>query len=190
MRATGLTFALARLISGHTAAWCDPSLPFNAYRECRNRPGEECPQPSGQTEQQLEQDRLGRPDPSIGMTASQVKCETNWGSPNRVNTTTTANGTTVQWIYTGELYRNTFVPPPRGYLYFRDGVLYAIQKRGSGMPAPSLPQRLANALVKAASFGMMRAPSDIRVGGFGVNCGAGDPRSYGASETRTWRASF
>jgi hypothetical protein len=128
MRATVLTSALACLINGHAVAWCDPSLPFEAYLACRNRPGEECPQARKETDQEQEEDRIGRPDPQIGMTSSQVKCETNWGSPNRVNTTTTANGVTEQWVYTGELRNRILTPQARGYLYFRDGLLYAIQK--------------------------------------------------------------
>jgi hypothetical protein len=124
----GLAFAFACLISGQAAAACDSNLPFEAYRECRNRPGEECPQPSGKTDRERELDRIGHSDPQIGMTAYQVKCETNWGSPNRVSTTTTATGTTEQWVYTGEFRHDISLPQARGYLYFRDGVLFAIQK--------------------------------------------------------------
>jgi hypothetical protein len=116
------------LVGGQAAAWCDPSLPFEAYRECRNRPGEECPQPIGKTPRDQDLDRIGRPDAEVGMTAYQVRCETSWGSPNRVNTTTTAAGTTEQWVYTGGLNRSSYLPQARGYLYFRGGILFAIQK--------------------------------------------------------------
>ena len=56
------------------------------------------------------------PGASIGMSASQVLNKTSWGRPGQVNRTTTATGTTEQWVYG---YGN--------YLYFRNGVLYAIQ---------------------------------------------------------------
>lgn len=49
----------------------------------------------------------------VGMT--QEMCLMSWGSPDRVNKTTTAYGTREQWIY------------KYGYLYLDDGTLSAIQ---------------------------------------------------------------
>lgn len=51
----------------------------------------------------------------IGMTKEEVLTE-GWGRPEDVNRTTTANGTSEQWVYSG--YR---------YLYFEDGILVTIQ---------------------------------------------------------------
>ena len=56
------------------------------------------------------------PGVHIGMTAKQVLEESNWGKPKRVNRTTTARGTSEQWVY-GD----------GNYLYFENGVLTAIQ---------------------------------------------------------------
>lgn len=52
---------------------------------------------------------------SIGMSQQDV-IDSSWGRPEHVNTTTTARGTRQQWVYGS-----------RGYLYFDDGVLTAIQ---------------------------------------------------------------
>ena len=52
----------------------------------------------------------------IGMTAKQVTTKTSWGEPNSINRTITSAGTNEQWIY-----------GHGNYLYFRNGVLYAIQ---------------------------------------------------------------
>jgi hypothetical protein len=71
--------------------------------------------------------RLKRPDPKIGMTMNEVTLGSNWGSPDRVNTTITSSATTEQWVYSGEP-RWRYFTRARGYLYFRDGVLSAIQK--------------------------------------------------------------
>lgn len=51
---------------------------------------------------------------SIGMTKSEALAS-NWGKPNDINRTTTANGTEEQWVFDG------------GYLYFTNGKLTAIQ---------------------------------------------------------------
>jgi hypothetical protein len=51
----------------------------------------------------------------IGMSADQVKCG-GWGKPDQVNRTTTIHGVREQWVY-----------GTRGYLYFDDGVLTAVQ---------------------------------------------------------------
>ena len=56
------------------------------------------------------------PRPSIGMNANQVVKKTSWGAPKSVNRTTTATGSTEQWVY-----------GPNAYLYFRNGKLFAIQ---------------------------------------------------------------
>ena len=53
--------------------------------------------------------------PSIGMSAAEIEISS-WGKPEDINTTTTINGTTEQWVYSE--YR---------YLYFDNGVLTAIQ---------------------------------------------------------------
>lgn len=50
----------------------------------------------------------------IGMSRQDV-IDSSWGKPRKINTTTTARGTSEQWVYDG------------GYLYFEDGVLRTIQ---------------------------------------------------------------
>lgn len=52
---------------------------------------------------------------TIGMTQQQVLAS-NWGTPQRINTTTTKRGEREQWVYGS-----------RSYLYFENGVLTAIQ---------------------------------------------------------------
>lgn len=52
---------------------------------------------------------------SIGMSASDV-LDHGWCRPNSVNRTTTAYGTSEQWVYGG-----------RNYLYFKDGTLTSVQ---------------------------------------------------------------
>ena len=52
---------------------------------------------------------------SIGMSATDV-IDHGWCRPNSVNRTTTASGTSEQWVYGG-----------RNYLYFTDGMLTSIQ---------------------------------------------------------------
>lgn len=56
-----------------------------------------------------------RPGARIGMTADEVINKTNWGRPNSVRRTTTANGRSEVWFYDG------------GVLHFRDGRLVAIE---------------------------------------------------------------
>jgi len=64
-----------------------------------------------------EQERLSKlPGVQIGMTTKQVLEQTSWGKPNRTNRTTTAHGTSEQWVYGNS-----------NYLYFRNGILSAIQ---------------------------------------------------------------
>ena len=57
-----------------------------------------------------------KPEPSIGMTSSEVR-SSSWGSPNDINKTTTAYGVNEQWVYGGGRY-----------IYFEDGIVSAIQE--------------------------------------------------------------
>ena len=52
---------------------------------------------------------------NIGMTMQQV-LDSMWGEPEKINKTTTAYGTSEQWVY-----------PNNNYLYFENGILTAIQ---------------------------------------------------------------
>lgn len=54
----------------------------------------------------------------IGMSAAEVR--TNWGAPNKVNTTTTAGGAGEQWIYYRGKYRTQ-------YVYLSNGVVTSTQ---------------------------------------------------------------
>ncbi|MFT5875114.1 MAG: hypothetical protein ACI8WT_004095 [Clostridium sp.] len=56
------------------------------------------------------------PEPSIGMTAEEVRAS-RWGNPDSVNRTTTANGTSEQWVYS-----------INGYVYLENGVVITIQE--------------------------------------------------------------
>lgn len=58
-----------------------------------------------------------KPDAKIGMTKYQVAQETKWGNPYDVNKTTTKSGRAEQWVYS------------KGYLYFENNKLVAIQER-------------------------------------------------------------
>ena len=76
--------------------------------------------------------RAALPDAAIGMTMQEVEGATNWGVPDRVNRTVTADGAIEQWVY-NSLYSSA---PPGHFgdsLYFRDGVLFAIQSRRSAL---------------------------------------------------------
>ena len=55
------------------------------------------------------------PGVEIGMTRAQVRDQTSWGSPEKVNRTTTRDITIEQWVYNG------------AYLYFTNGKLTAVQ---------------------------------------------------------------
>jgi hypothetical protein len=58
-----------------------------------------------------------KPSARIGMTSTQVRDETEWGRPEKINKTITARGVREQWVYwSGE------------YLYFDNGKLTAIQQ--------------------------------------------------------------
>lgn len=52
---------------------------------------------------------------SIGMTKERV-IQSSWGKPEKINSTTSLNGTREQWVYRGH-----------NYLYFQDGILTTIQ---------------------------------------------------------------
>lgn len=69
-------------------------------------------------------EHLGSQPPQIGMTADQVR--DGWSAPWKVNRLTTASGVEDQWVYGGDLGF-----PVIAYLYFRNGILTAIQQ-----PAP------------------------------------------------------
>lgn len=56
------------------------------------------------------------PKAKIGMTAKQVLDQSSWGSPDKINRTTTAQGFREQWVYRSD-----------AYLYFTNGKLTAIQ---------------------------------------------------------------
>jgi hypothetical protein len=58
--------------------------------------------------------RRKREGVSVGMTREEVLASS-WGKPRKINRTTTALSEREQWVY------------PGGYLYFRNGVLEAIQ---------------------------------------------------------------
>lgn len=55
-------------------------------------------------------------NPSIGMTTDEIE-ESNWGKPSHINRTTTANGTSEQWVY-----------PNNKYIYLENGVVTSIQQ--------------------------------------------------------------
>lgn len=65
-----------------------------------------------------------KPAPKLGMSTGQVITYTNWGAPNSVNKTSTANGELEQWVYEEDIHR---IGIQNGYLYFTNGVLTAIQ---------------------------------------------------------------
>lgn len=63
--------------------------------------------------------RLPRTPAVLGMTAEQVRTQTEWGNPWSVHQIVTARGITEQWVY-----RNAVGSQ---YLYFTNGKLTAIQ---------------------------------------------------------------
>lgn len=70
-----------------------------------------------QAKWRAEQDVLRRkPGVSVGMTKDDVLTKSSWGAPFSKNRMTTAAGVEEQWVYGG-----------RNYLYFKNGVLVAIQ---------------------------------------------------------------
>lgn len=69
---------------------------------------------SSDSQGQINEDK--KSDPFIGMTDEQVRNST-WGSPENVNKTTTAYGTSEQWVYSG--YK---------YIYLYNGIVTAIQE--------------------------------------------------------------
>lgn len=62
--------------------------------------------------------RAKLPGVRIGMTQKQVVESTNWGWPDAINRTVTKRGESEQWVY----------QDGRGYLYFNNGRLSAIQQ--------------------------------------------------------------
>lgn len=64
---------------------------------------------------QIDKEKRAKEGVQIGMTTEEVLMS-NWGSPKDINKTTTAYGTSEQWVY-----RNN------NYLYFEDGILVSIQ---------------------------------------------------------------
>lgn len=56
------------------------------------------------------------PEPSIGMTAEEVK-QSKWGEPKKINKTTTKYGVDEQWVY-----------PNYKYIYLEDGIVTSIQE--------------------------------------------------------------
>ncbi len=69
-----------------------------------------------EAQQRREQAReRGQRGVSIGMTAGEVM-QSSWGRPERINRDTYSWGVREQWVY------------PRGYLYFRDGVLESVSQ--------------------------------------------------------------
>ena len=61
------------------------------------------------------QAQMNAPDPSIGMTSDEV-LNSRWGNPNDKNVTTTADGSSEQWVY--DSY---------GYVYLDNDIVTAIQ---------------------------------------------------------------
>lgn len=61
-------------------------------------------------------EQYSKPTPRIGMTSSEVKNST-WGSPDKINKTTTTYGVSEQWVYgSGK------------YIYLENGIVTAIQE--------------------------------------------------------------
>jgi hypothetical protein len=61
---------------------------------------------------------------SIGMSTDDV-IASSWGRPSQVNRTTSAHGSSEQWVYRG--FQGKYLSLPSKYLYFRNGKLTAIQ---------------------------------------------------------------
>lgn len=61
------------------------------------------------------EDQANSPEPAIGMTSDEV-LSSKWGNPNKKNVTTTADGTSEQWVY--DSY---------GYVYLDNGIVTTIQ---------------------------------------------------------------
>jgi hypothetical protein len=69
-----------------------------------------------------------KPKASIGMTEAEVRVS-NWGAPVSVNTTELAGGERAQWVYfSGPCDAPEKASSWRGYLYFDNGKLVAIQR--------------------------------------------------------------
>lgn len=95
-------FALSK--NGAVIKWNDElSEQFLNSNPNQKHPRETEPEPAKQS-------------PAIGMTADEVRNST-WGSPSKINTTITQNGTVEQWCY-----------PGNRYIYLTDGIVTGIQK--------------------------------------------------------------
>jgi hypothetical protein len=68
------------------------------------------------------------PEPAIGMTEDDVS-RSRWGHASHINTTETAAGETAQWVYDDGPYCHGAGASKRGYLYFRNGRVVAIQRQ-------------------------------------------------------------
>lgn len=68
------------------------------------------------TSTEIPKEKKEKPDPAIGMTANEI-LNSKWGEPKSKNKTTTAYGTSEQWVYSN--YR---------YIYLDDGIVTAIQE--------------------------------------------------------------
>jgi hypothetical protein len=92
------------------AYWCGRESERTQYNENQENRAEECRSTKGKS--------IVKPLPGarIGMTTKQVRERTSWGEPDDINSTTTAYGTSEQWVYGGG-----------NYLYFTNGRLTAIQ---------------------------------------------------------------
>lgn len=60
--------------------------------------------------------KAAKADPAVGMSEIDVRVST-WGSPKKINKTTTAYGVREQWVY------------DRGYIYIENGYVTAIQEK-------------------------------------------------------------
>ncbi len=65
---------------------------------------------------EIPKEKKEKPEPAIGMTANEI-LNSKWGEPKSKNKTTTAYGTSEQWVYSN--YR---------YIYLDDGIVTAIQE--------------------------------------------------------------
>lgn len=67
-------------------------------------------------EREHKEAQSSKPEPTIGMTAQEVK-NSSWGKPTKINKTITKNTTSEQWVYSLDRY-----------VYLENGVVTAIQK--------------------------------------------------------------
>ena len=103
--------------TGVSMGRCFPDLPIQCFSD--KSPADNASEQARQAAAQKKAQAVAASKPkkegvAIGMTKEQV-LSSNWGRPQSVNKTITANGTREQWVYNG------------GYLYFDNGVLTTIQ---------------------------------------------------------------